>query len=155
MLTPLLPGCRGAYYAAYEKMGVHKRDLLKKRVTAARDDQQEAQQQFKDALTRLKEITKYDGGQLEKSYNALKSEYDDCVTKADSVRTRIKDVETVAADLFKEWENEIAQYNTPSLKETSRQQLTATRQRYNELHKALKSAEQSMTPVLSQFRDYV
>ncbi len=154
-LTPLLSGCKSAYYAAYEKVGVYKRDLLKKRVTAARDDQQEAQQQFKDALTRLKEITKYDGGQLEKAYNSLKSEYDDCVSKADSVRTRIKDVETVAADLFQEWEKEIAEIGTPSLRESSRAQLTATRERYNELHKALKSAEQSMTPVLSQFHDYV
>lgn len=52
-------GCRSTYYAAYEKFGVHKRDLLKKRVTAARDEQQAAGEQFKDALTRLKEITKF------------------------------------------------------------------------------------------------
>lgn len=154
-LAPLLHGCRSAYYAAYEKVGIYKRDLLKKRVTDARDDQKEAQTQFKDALTRLKEITKYDGGKLEKAYNSLKSEYDDCVTKADAVRGRIKDVETVAADLFKEWEKEITEISTPSLRESSRQQLTATRDRYNELHTALKSAEQSMTPVLTQFRDYV
>src|SRR6476620_9442335 len=58
ILVGLTGGCKSTYYAAYEKLGVYKRDLLKKRVTAARDDQQEAQQQFKDALTRLKEITK-------------------------------------------------------------------------------------------------
>ena len=29
-------GCRGTYYTAYEKFGVYKRDLLKKRVVAAR-----------------------------------------------------------------------------------------------------------------------
>ncbi|MCW5555418.1 MAG: hypothetical protein KIS67_25055 [Verrucomicrobiae bacterium] len=36
-LACLLPatGCRSAYCAAYEKVGVHKRDLLKKRVTDA------------------------------------------------------------------------------------------------------------------------
>jgi hypothetical protein len=155
LLTLLTPGCRSAYYATYEKFGVYKRDLLKKRVSAARDDQKEAQQQFKDALTRLKEITKFDGGQLERAYTALKTEYDDCVTKSDAVRKRIRDVETVAADLFAEWEKEIGQINTPSLRESSRSQLAATRQRYDELHRALKSAEQSMTPVLSQFSDYV
>ena len=154
-LTLLTPGCRSAYYATYEKFGIHKRDLLKKRVTAARDDQKEAQQQFKDALTRLKEITKFDGGQLERAYNSLKSEYDDCVTKSDAVRKRIREVETVAGDLFVEWEKEIGQIGTPSLRESSREQLAATRQRYDELHRALKSAEQSMTPVLSQFSDYV
>ena len=155
VLTLLTPGCRSAYYAAYEKFGVHKRDLLKKRVTAARDDQKEAQQQFKDALTRLKEITKFDGGQLERAYTSLKNEYDDCVTQSETVRKRIRDVETVAEDLFAEWEKEIGQIGTPSLRDSSREQLTATRQRYNELYRALKSAEHSMTPVLSQFSDYV
>jgi len=151
----LTVGCRSAYYATYEQFGVHKRDLLKKRVAAARDDQKEAQEQFKDALTRLKEITKFDGGQLERAYNSLKGEYDDCVSKSEDVSKRIRDVETVSEDLFKEWEKEIGQINTPSLRESSREQLATTRQRYNELHRSLKSAEQSMTPVLSQFSDYV
>ena len=148
-------GCSSVYYAAYEKVGVYKRDLLKKRVVEARDDQKEAQTQFKDALTRLKEITKFDGGQAESAYRTLKSEYDDCVKQADVVRGRIREVETVSTDLFAEWEKEIAQIGTPSLASASRQQLSATRQRYNELHRALISAEQTMTPVLKQFNDYV
>jgi chromosome segregation ATPase len=151
----LASGCRGTYYAAYEKFGVYKRDLLKKRVVEARDGQKETQEQFKDALTRLKEITKFEGGELENRYTSLKSEYDDCESKAESVRKRIRAVETVAGDLFEEWAKEIGQIGTPTLRESSRQQLEATRQRYEDLHRALKSAEQSMTPVLSQFRDYV
>ncbi|HLP78951.1 MAG TPA: DUF2959 family protein, partial [Candidatus Paceibacterota bacterium] len=78
-------GCRSAYYAAYEKFGVYKRDLLKKNVVAARDEQKEASQQFKDALTRLKELYGFSGGNLEKTYNGLKGEYDDCAAKADGV----------------------------------------------------------------------
>jgi hypothetical protein len=148
-------GCRSTYYAAYEKFGVYKRDLLKKRVVEARDDQKDAQQQFKDALTRLKEITGFTGGELETKYNALKGEYEDCVSKADRVHQRIKDVETVAGDLFAEWEKEIGEIGTSSLRESSRQQLETTRERYAELHQALKNAERSMTPVLSQFKDYV
>jgi hypothetical protein len=148
-------GCRTAYYAAYEKIGVYKRDLLKKRVVEARDGQKEAQEQFKDALTRLKEITKFDGGQAERAYRALQGKYDDCAAQADVVRKRIREVETVAGDLFTEWDKEIGQINTPSLRDASRQQLTTTRQRYEELHTALVKAEQSMTPVLSQFSDYV
>jgi len=64
-------------------------------------------------------------------------------------------METVAGDLFVEWEKEIGQISTPSLRDSSRQQLKATRERYNDLHIALKNAEQSMTPVLTQFNDYV
>jgi hypothetical protein len=148
-------GCRSAYYAAYEKVGVYKRDLLKKRVIEARDDQKAAQQQFKDALTRLKEITKFDGGEAERAYKQLKNEYDDCVTQADNVHKRIRDVESVAGDLFAEWEKENGDISTPSLRDASRQQLAATKQRYDELHATLVSAEQTMSPVLRQFNDYV
>lgn len=148
-------GCNTVYYAAYEKIGVYKRDLLKKSVIAARDDQKDAQKQFKDALTRLKEITKFDGGEAERAYKGLKGEYDDCVQQADVVRGRIREVESVSSDLFVEWEKEISQISTPSLQSASRQQLTVTRQRYAELHSALVSAEQTMAPVLKQFNDYV
>jgi Mg2+ and Co2+ transporter CorA len=64
-------------------------------------------------------------------------------------------VESVSSDLFAEWEKEIAEIGTPSLQTASRQQLSATRQRYAELHNALVSAERTMTPVLKQFNDYV
>ena len=148
-------GCTSVYYSAYEKIGVYKRDLLKKRVIEARDDQKEAQTQFKDALTRLKEITQFDGGKAESAYRSLKGEYDDCVKQADTVRGRIRAVESVASDLFAEWEKENGEISTPSLKSASRQQLADTRQRYNDLHSALVSAEETMTPVLRQFNDYV
>lgn len=150
-----MAGCRSTYYAAYEKFGVYKRDLLKDRVADARDGQEAAGEQFQDALTRLKEITRFDGGKLEKAYDSLKSEYDDCVAKASQVHKRIEAMETVAADLFAEWEKELNEISTPSLRDSSRQQLAATRERYEAVHRALKSAEQSMAPVLTQFNDYV
>jgi chromosome segregation ATPase len=151
----MLAGCRSAYYAAWEQFGVYKRDLLKKRVVEARDEQKAAGEEFKDAMTRLKELYAFEGGQLEKVYNSLNGEYEDCVTRANAVHKRISEMEAVAADLFKEWEKEIAQISTPSLQAGSRKQLTATRDRYNSLHQALKKAEESMTPVLGQFKDHV
>jgi hypothetical protein len=151
----LLAGCRSTYYAAYEKFGVHKRDLLKKNVIAARDEEKEAGEQFKDALTRLKELYAYQGGDVERTYNSLKNEYDDCASQAADVRNRIKEMETVANDLFSEWENEIKEISTASLQSSSRQQLRSTRQRYGDLHDALKEAERSMGPVLTQLHDQV
>ena len=149
------PGCKSVYYAAWEKFGVEKRDLLKKRVVAARDEQKEAGQEFKDALTRLKEMTGFDGGKLEKAYTELKGDFDNCSGRADSVRKKIVEMEGVANDLFAEWEKEILQISTPSLQANSRQQLQTTRQRYEGMHVALKEAERSMGPVLAQFKDYV
>ena len=49
-------GCRSTYYSAWEALGKQKRDLLKDNVEKVRDDQQKASEQFKDALTRLREM---------------------------------------------------------------------------------------------------
>lgn len=142
-------------YSTYEKFGVYKRDLLAKKVTAARDEQKGAQQEFKDALTRLKELTGFEGGKLEKEYRSLQSNYDDAASRVTAVHKRIKDVETIAQDLFAEWEKENGQIQTESLRRTSRQQLNETRIRYDQMLAALKDAEGSMDPVLGKLHDYV
>jgi len=147
-------GCSSTYYAAWEKLGYHKRDILKERVVEARDEQAAASEQFKDALTRLKEVSNFDGGNLEKSYNQLQSQFDACQKRADNVRTRIRSMDTVVNDLFAEWEKEISQISNASMASSSRQQLQETRSRYAEMQSALKKAEASMDPILVQFRDY-
>ena len=148
-------GCKNVVYSTYEKFGVYKRDLLAKRVTAARDEQKATQQEFKDALTRLKEMTGFEGGKLESEYRKLQSNYDDASARVAAVHKRIKDVETVAHDLFNEWEKENGQIQTESLRRTSREQLNETRIRYDRMIGALKDAEGSMDPVLSKLHDYV
>jgi hypothetical protein len=150
-----LTSCRDVVYSTYEKFGVYKRDLLKKRVVAAREEEKGAQQEFKDALTRLKELTQFEGGELEKRYRELQSDYDDAASRVAAVHKRVQDVETVAGDLFAEWEKENRQIETDALRQTSRKQLNETRQRYEEMHIALKKAEQSMDPVLHKLHDYV
>ena len=151
----LLAGCRSAIYSTYEKFGVYKRDLLKKRVIAARNEEKEAGEQFKDALTKLRELYGSSGSDLEKTYDRLKGEYDGSVAKADAVHKRVRDMETVAGDLFREWENEIREISSEPMRASSREQLRQTRARYDEMHAALKRAEESMGPVLIKFRDHV
>jgi hypothetical protein len=150
-----LSACRSLEYSAYEKVGIYKRDLLKKRVVAARDAEHGAQQEFKDALTRLKEMTGYDGGELEKRYRLLQADYDDAASRVTAVHKRVRDVETIAADLFSEWEKENRQIETDELRQISRQQLNDTRQRYDTMLAALRRSEQSMDPVLRKLHDYV
>src|SRR5580765_5082538 len=130
--------CRQVYYSAWEKVGVYKRDLLKKRVASARDEEKAAAEQFKDALTRIKEMYGFEGGDLEKTYHTLKKEYDRSVERADAVHKRVKDVESVAEDLFTEWEKEIKQISSAQLRDDDSKKLRETRRRYDELHDALK-----------------
>lgn len=148
-------GCRTTYYSVMETFGKHKRDLLKDSLTTAGEAQQEATEQFKDALTQLKELTGFDGGELEKRYNAFKAEYDACETKAGAVSGRIRKVEQLAGDLFAEWERELNEISSTTLRADSQRKLTQTRARYEQLHASLVKAESSMPPVLTQMKDYV
>ena len=45
-----LLGCESAYYSAWEKVGVYKRDILVDRIEDTRTAQEDAQEQFRDAL---------------------------------------------------------------------------------------------------------
>lgn len=96
-----------------KKPGYAKRDILKERVVEARDEQKAASEQFKDALTKLKEVYSFDGGDLEKAYKQLQGEFDASQAQADAVKKRIRSMETVAGDLFAEWEKEIGQISNP------------------------------------------
>jgi len=151
----LFTGCRSVYYSAWEKLGKHKRDLLQSKVEQVRDDQQEASEQLKDALTRLQELYGFQGGELEKTYRQLEKDYENSVEKAEAVRKRIREMNTIAEDLFAEWESEASLISSPNLRESSRAQLRETRDRYAELYTATTRAERAMEPVLVKFRDYV
>lgn len=150
-----LTSCNTIYYAAWEKLGYEKRDLLKSAVKAARGEQKEAGEEFQDALTQLKKLTGYRGGNLESAYNRFKGEYEDCEAQATAVRSQIREVDTVARDLFREWEKEIRQYQNASLAADSRRKLADTRSRFEQLSSSLHAAESTMDPVLRQFRDQV
>ncbi len=150
-----LAACNTVYYAAWEKLGFEKRDLLKSAVKAARGEQKEAGGEFQDALTQLQKLTGYSGGNLESAYNRFKGEYEDCEAQATRVREEIREVDTVARDLFREWEREIRQYESASLAADSRRKLADTRSRFEQLSSSLHAAEATMEPVLRQFRDQV
>jgi sugar-specific transcriptional regulator TrmB len=151
----LLAGCQSAYYGAMEKFGYEKRDILVNRVDDARDAQQDAKKQFESALAQFIAVTNFSGGELEQQYNKLKGEFDDSESRANTMRKRNADVERVAQDLFKEWEQELTQYTNPELRRSSQAQLDTTRTRYRELIGAMKRAERKLDPVLAAFRDRV
>lgn len=151
----LLSGCRSTYYAMWESVGKEKRHLLRDEVEDAREDQAKASEEFKDALTRIKELTGFQGGELEIVYLQLKDDYEDCASRASVIDDRIANVEQIAADLFVEWEEEIGQMTNATFRSNSRQSLARTRERYNQLHRAMVQARSRMDPVLSRLNDYV
>lgn len=156
LLLPLflsLTACQSAYYSAMEKVGVHKRDILVDRVEEAQQSQQEAQQQFKSALEQFSSLINFDGGDLQRMYEATDSEYQACNKAAEDVSSRINSIESVADALFDEWQDELEQYSNAKLKQDSARKLANTRKQYASLLKTMRRAEQSMQPVLASLKD--
>lgn len=155
VFTFLLSSCSSVYYATWEKLGKHKRDLLRENVQAVREEQAEAQEQFKDALTRLKELTGFDGGELEELYNRLNDDYEECEAKAEAIRSRIDKINGIAQDLFLEWTDEIDSMSNTSMKRKDRKKLDETKRRFKQLSSAMERSEKKLDPVLSAFHDHV
>ena len=157
MLAITMPflGCQSVYYAGMEKMGYHKRDLMVSDVEKARDAQQEAKEQFKSALDRFTTVLNIKGGELQDKYDTLNAEYERSEAKAQAVSDRIASVEDVSQALFTEWEAELKEYSSASLRRSSQTKLTQTRTQYVKLIKAMKRAESKMPPVLGKFKDQV
>tara|TARA_R110002167_G_scaffold8206_9_gene38099 strand:- start:11012 stop:11650 length:639 start_codon:yes stop_codon:yes gene_type:complete len=150
-----LSSCQSAYYAAWEKVGVEKRDILVDRVENAKDSQEEAQEQFSSALEQLSLLIKFDGGELQGVYDALKNEFEASEASASEVSARIDKVESVAEALFTEWQDELEQYSNATLKRDSQAKLRDTQKRYKSLLTAMRKAEAKMPPVLNALRDNV
>ena len=147
--------CRTPYYWAMDKLGIQKREILVDRVQEGRDAQNEAKEQFQSALEAFRMVHDVDGGDLEEIYERLNDEYEDSLDRAEEVRSRIGSIETVAGDLFTEWQDELSVMANPELKRQSQQMLKDTQSRYGELLGAMNKAESSMQPVLDAFRDHV
>ena len=150
-----LPACDSLYYKTMKKFGVEKRDILVKRVRAARESQQKGKEEFKSALDRFKSVVATEGGSLDDKYSALNRELERSEDRAKEIRDRVKAVKDVADDLFKEWERELGQYEDRRLRAESERELGETKRRAQTVIKAMENAEKRVDPVLQPLRDRV
>lgn len=154
-LGGVLTGCSSTRIAIAEQFGYAKREQLVSRVEEARDGQQEAKKQFESALAEFIAVTGATDAELEAKYSKLKKELERSEGKAKSVRDRITSVENVGEALFKEWKTELKQYQSETLRTQSEQQLSQTREKYDRMVSAMKTAASKMDPVLAAFNDQV
>jgi hypothetical protein len=150
-----LSGCSSVYYGAMEKVGIPKRKILVDRVGAARAAQQDAKVQFSSALAQFLAVTKVPATELQATYEKLDGEFKRSEARAQAVRDRIAAIDSVAQALFDEWATELGQYKSATLRAQSDRQLTATRNRYAALMRAMDQAAAGMNPVIDAFRDQV
>jgi ElaB/YqjD/DUF883 family membrane-anchored ribosome-binding protein len=148
-------GCERLYYGTMKKFGVEKRDILVNRVRDARKAQKEAQEEFKSALDRFREVVGTEGGTLEAKYEKLNDELQRSEDRAKAVHDRVKAVRDVADDLFKEWDKELAQYENRQLRSESERELRETKRRTDALVASMQRSEKRIDPVLQPLRDRV
>jgi hypothetical protein len=149
------PACDSIYYKTMKKFGVEKRDILVKRVRAARESQQKGKEEFKSALDRFKSVVATEGGSLEQKYQALNRELERSEDRANEIHDRVKAVKDVSDDLFKEWQRELGQYEDRRLRAESERELGETQRRAQSVIKAMENAEKRVDPVLQPLRDRV
>jgi Skp family chaperone for outer membrane proteins len=150
-----LAACSSPYYAAMEKIGFAKRDILVSRIQETRDSQEKAKEQIATALEKFIAVTHADGGDLQRKYDQLNAEFTRCEGRAKDVRDRIAAVEDVATALFREWKQELSQYSDASLRAESRREFDRTQARYEDLIRVMRRSAERMDPVLATFRDQV
>lgn len=149
----LFSGCETAYINTMEQFGVHKRDILADRIVDVQEAQAEGQQEFRSALEQFRSVIDVEGGELEKQYNKLQSAYDDSEAAAEKISERIDKVESVAEALFDEWDDELDQYTNQRLRADSERKLKETQRGYEQVMRAMRASEKSLTPVLNALRD--
>lgn len=153
--NPITKAVNKAKYSAWESVGYEKRDLFKREVSNVKDDQEDTQEAFKDALEQLKEVYAFDGGNLEREYKKLNSAYEEAAEESQGVHKRIEKVDQVANDLFEEWNDEIDEIKTSDYRKKSSKQLAQTKERYSDLRKKLLRSEAKIEPVLNRLHDQV
>jgi len=150
-----LAACQSTYYNAMESVGIHKRDIMVDRIEDVAEAQTDAKQQFSSALEHFSSIVKVPPTELSDAYEQLNDQYQDSLAAANEISQRIDSVADVSEALFAEWQDELDQYSSASLRRSSQQKLSDTRLKYKRLMQAMRRSEASMEPVLLAMNDQV
>lgn len=142
-----------AQYSALEKVGVHKRDILVDRIEDTSQTQEETKKQFQSAYKELASLVNVDDGGLEKKYKRMAKAVKASEDQAEELDDRIKSVNEVANALFKEWQQELGEYQSASLRRTSEANMNSTKQRYALIYKKMQTSQQRVEPVLKVLQD--
>jgi len=156
LVSCVLAGCsvaQKAQYSALEKFGVHKRDILVDRIEKTTETQEETKEQFQSAYEELASLVDVDDLGLEKRYQRMASAVDKSEATANELTARINSVDKVAKDLFAEWEEELNQYQSTSLRSASQNNLNATKARYQKIYQKMQESSAKVEPVLQVLQD--
>ncbi len=151
----LIAACSSVQYSALEKVGIHKRDLLVSNVEDARDSQAETKEQLVTAYEELTALIGFDGGKLEAQYKRLSREVERSQDTIDELDGHLEDIDRVSNDLFEEWQAELDQYNSASLRADQARKLSLSRKQFATMRDRMQQARDRVDPVMAVLNDNV
>lgn len=147
-----LIGCGGG---AYKTTGQYKRDLLLNRIKKVRQSHERAKNQFEVVLANYSRIIDANAGDIRAEYNKLNRECRRVQAVTKEIRRRVKDVEDIGKPLFREWEDELEEYENEMIRRSSEEQLEETRKEYLKLVHLIRASEVKIINVLDSLNDQV
>ena len=150
-----LAACSTVKYQALEKVGIYKRDILVDRVEDARDSQEETREELVEAYAELNTLIGVEGGDLERQYKALDKKVERSRDAIEELDDHLEAIDTVSEDLFEEWQDELGQYNSASLRRDQEQKLAESRQQFTALRARMQTARERVDPVMAVLNDNV
>jgi hypothetical protein len=154
-LLSVLSACSSVQYAALEKVGIHKRDILVDGVEDARDAQSETREQLITAYEELSALIGHDGGELEEKYERLRKEVERSQDLTDDLDEHLSDIDRVSEDLFDEWESELDLYNSATLRAEQAKKLAVSRRQFSTMRDRMQTARDRVDPVMAVLSDNV
>lgn len=140
-------------YSAWEKVGVHKRDILVDRIEKTSAVQEQTKEEFKSAYEELASLVEIDDRGLEAKYKKLARAVESSEGTASELEKRIASVDRVAQDLFQEWKQELDQYQNQKLRAASEKNMLATQKKYANIYQQMQASYVKVGPVLEVLQD--
>lgn len=150
-----LAACSTVKYEALEQVGVYKRDILVDRVEDARDAQADTREEVLAAYEELNILIGEEGGELERQYKRLNRKVERSKDAIEELDDHLAAIDEVSADLFEEWEEELAEYNSAALRADQEQKLRESRRQFTSLRQRMQVARDRVDPVMAVLNDNV
>ncbi|MFN3958920.1 MAG: DUF2959 family protein [Parvularculaceae bacterium] len=148
-------GCASAVYDSLERRGVDAKTVLEGRVRDAREDALAAAARIDSAASALGAATALDGPALARQVEAARAGAQDAAVAAQDVRLSADTVGASGARYFREWEEEIALYETAAEREAAASRLKSQGEAHKRLVGALGAANLRLSPALTLLNEEI
>lgn len=150
-----LTGCASAVYDSLERRGVDARAVLIDRVGDARDDAVLTATRLEAAARELSDAKTLEGPMLARQLDMARASAQDAAVAAQDLRLSGESMSASGARYLREWEEEIALYQTPDEKEAAAAKLKAQAEALDQLSVLFSTANLSVSPALTLLNEEI